>query len=144
MKAFLFLVVLSLAAPAFAQSSARFTITRNVIAGGGNLCTSATFRVGGTIGEPVPSSTNTNEEFTVRSGFWIQPASYVFAPRTSGQNFLFSFETEPGQIYLAQFTDSLGAPDWHNLLTIGGDGTVKTATNSAPNTDLRFYRLVEQ
>lgn len=144
MKTFLLLVILALAVPAFAQSSGRFTITRSVIAGGGATCTNTTFNLGSTVGEPVQSSTDTNGQFTIRSGFWIQPASYVFAPRTVNGNFLFSFETQPGQIYLAQYADSLGSPSWQNLLVIGGDGSIKTATNSAANTDLRFYRIVEQ
>jgi hypothetical protein len=144
MKTLLLLALISLAVPAFGQSSGRFTITRSVIAGGGATSTNTTFSMGSTVGEPVPSSTNTNGQFTIRSGFWVQPAPYVFAPRVANGNFLFSFETQPGQIYLAQYKDSLGNPSWQTLLTIAGDGTIKTATNSVPNADLQFYRLVEQ
>src|SRR5438445_1500795 len=102
MKIFLALIFISLSATVFAQSSGHFAITRSVVAGGGAVSTNTTFSLGSTIGEPVPSSTNTNGEFTVRSGFWIRPAPFVFAPRISGNDFLFSFETEPGGVYTAQ------------------------------------------
>ena len=144
MKIFLALIFILLSTPAFAQSSGHFAITRSVVAGGGALSTNSTFSLGSTVGEPIPSSTNTNGEFTIRSGFWIRPAPVVFSPRISGNDFLFSFETERGGIYTAQFADSLSSSSWQNLPAISGDGTIKAATNSASNSTQRFYRLIEQ
>ena len=143
MKALLCFIALTLAVPAFAQS-ARFALVRDVAAGGGAVGASAHFNLGSTAGEPVPSSTDTNNQFTVRSGFWIQPAPYVFAPQTVNGNFQFSFETQLGQIYQIQFADSLAGPAWQNLVTINGNGGIATATNSASGADVKFYRLIEQ
>src|SRR5581483_10172779 len=140
MKFFLAFIFISFSTAAFAQSSGHFVISRSVVAGGGAVSTNANFRLGSTIGEPIPSSTNTNGEFTIRSGFWIRPAPVAFAPRISGNNFLFSFETERGGIYTAQYVDSLSNLSWQNLPNISGDGAIKTATNSA-STSARFYRV---
>ena len=142
MKTFFVLVAFAFAMPVLAQSSGHFTITRDAVAGGGALSTNTTFSLGSTVGEPVPSSSNTNGRFTIRSGFWVRPAPFIFAPRTVGANFLFSFETERGQHYTAQYVDVLGNP-WQDLPLVSGDGTIKTVTNSAPGT-FRFYRLIEQ
>ena len=55
-----------------------------------------------------------------------------------------SIQTELGKTYTVQYVDSLATLNWQNLPSIGGDGTVKTVTNSAPNVTQRFYRLIEQ
>jgi hypothetical protein len=144
MKTLLFLAVLSLSLPAWAQSGSRFTITRNAVAGGGTLSSNVTFSLGSTVGEPVPSSSNTNNRFTVRSGFWIRPAPVVFAPHVVGNNFVLSFETEPGELYFAQFADSLDGSAWQSLPTVSGNGAIQSATNSAPGASVRFYRIVQQ
>jgi len=144
MKTFFFLLLLSLALPAWAQSGGRFTITRSVVAGGGTLSSNVTFSLGCTVGEPVPSSSNTNNRFTIRSGFWIRPAPVVFAPHVMGNNFVLSFETEPGELYFAQFADSLDSSTWQNLPTVSGTGAIQSTTNSAPGASVRFYRIVQQ
>jgi len=61
-----------------------------------------------------------------------------------GNNFLLSFQTEPGKTYTVQYANSLPASSWQNLTTVTGDGTVKTVTNAAPGVPERFYRLFEQ
>ena len=127
-----------------AQSSARFTITRSVIADGGTtFSTSSRFQLGSTIAQPlaaVPSSAR----FSIQGGFWIQPAPIVFAPAKVGNNFMLSFQTEPGETYTAQYIDSLSTLNWQSLPSVAGDGTVKTITNSAPGVSQRFYRLNQQ
>src|ERR1035437_4672986 len=139
----LFLVLL-VSSTALAQSSARFTITRSVIAGGGTtFSSSARFQLGSTIAQPlaaVPSSTR----FSIQGGFWIWPSPTIFAPAKVGNNFMLSFQTEPGETYTAQYVDSLTTLNWQSLTPISGDGTVKTVTNSAPGVTQRFYRLIEQ
>jgi len=128
----------------FAQSSARFTVTRSVIADGGTtFSSSARFQLGGTVAQPlaaVPSSAR----FSIQGGFWIRPAPIVFAPGKVGTNFVFSFQTEAGKTYMPQYVDSLSSLSWQNLPSVTGDGSVKTVTNSAPNVAQRYYRLVEQ
>ena len=137
----LFAVVLD---TAIAQNSARFAITRNVIAGGGTtFSSSARFQLGSTIAQPVaavPASTR----FAIQGGFWIWPAPIIFAPTKAGNNFLLSFQTEPGKNYTVQYVDSAAATNWQNLPIVTGDGTAKTVTNSAPGVVQRFYRLLEQ
>jgi hypothetical protein len=137
-------LLISFSTGALGQSSARFAITRSVIAGGGvTFSTSSRFQLGSTIGQPlaaVPSSAR----FSIQGGFWIEPAPIIFAPAKAGTNFIFSFQTEPGEIYTAQYVDSLSTLNWQNLPGIAGDGTVKTVTNSAPGIAQRFYRLDQQ
>lgn len=144
MKPYLLMLIVSFSGTAFAQSSARFTITRSVVAGGGTTSsTSSRFQLGSTIAQPlaaVPSSSR----FSIQGGFWIWPAPMIFAPAKVGNNFLFSFQTESGKTYTPQYIDSLTNSNWQSLAPISGDGTVRTVTNAAPGVMQRFYRLVEQ
>jgi hypothetical protein len=144
MKPFLLFLLASISGMAFAQSSTRFTITRSVIAGGGTtFSTSSRFQLGSTIAQPlaaVPSSAR----FSIQGGFWIWPSPIIFAPTKVGNNFMLSFQTEPGETYTAQYVDSLSTLNWQNLPSVTGDGTVKTVTNSAPGVTQRFYRLNQQ
>jgi hypothetical protein len=129
---------------AWAQSSARFTITRSVVTGGGvTFSTNGVFRVGHTAGQAA-IGTPSSSRFSIQSGFWIVQAPLIFSPAKVGSDFVFSLETEPGKTYLLEYTDSLGTASWQNLTTFGGDGAVKTVTNSAPNVTVRFFRLREQ
>ena len=144
MKSLFLLLLVSCSVTSLAQSSSRFTITRGVIAGGGTtFSSSARFQLGSTIAQPlaaVPSSSR----FSIQGGFWIWPSPTIFAPTKVGNNFIVSFQTEPGKTYTVQYVDSLSALNWQNLPSVAGDGTTKTVTNSAPNVTQRFYRLLEQ
>ena len=137
-------LLLLVSTTAFAQSSGRFTITRSVVAGGGTtFSTSSRFQLGSTIAQPlaaVPSSAR----YSIQGGFWIRPAPILFAPARAGTNFVFSLQTEPGKNYTVNYAGSLAATNWPTLTTIGGDGTVKTVTNSVSGGTQRFYRLIEQ
>jgi hypothetical protein len=138
------IVICSCSKMALAQSSPRFSIARNVIAGGGTtFSSSARFQIGSTISQPlaaVPSSAR----FSIQGGFWIQPAPIIYAPTKVGNNFMLSFQTELGETYTAQYVDSLSTLNWQSLPGVAGDGTVKTITNSAPGVSQRFYRLNQQ
>jgi hypothetical protein len=142
MKPILFLLLIS--STAFAQSSARFTITRNVIAGGGaTLSTSSRFQLASTIAQPlaaVPSSTR----FSIQGGFWIWPSPTFFAPTKIGNNFIVSFQTNPGNTYTVQYSDTLAPLNWQNLPSLPGNGAIESVTNSAPGIPQRYYRLLEQ
>jgi hypothetical protein len=139
----LFLLLL-VSSTACAQSSARFAIARSVIADGGTtFSSSARFQLGSTIAQPfaaVPSSAR----FSIQGGFWIWPAPIVFAPAKSGNNFILSFQTEPGKTYTAQYIDSVTNHNWQSLTPVIGDGSVKSVTNAAPGVVQRYYRLIEQ
>ena len=144
MKSIFLLLLVSCSVTSLAQSSSRFTITRGVIAGGGTtFSSSARFQLGSTIAQPlaaVPSSTR----FSIQGGFWIWASPTFFAPTKVGNNFIVSFQTEPGKTYTVQYVDSFSALNWQSLPSVAGDGTTKTVTNSAPNVTQRFYRLLEQ
>ena len=144
MKSLFLLLLISFSTSALAQSSARFVITRSVIAGGGTtFSSSARFQLGGTIAQPlaaVPSSTR----FSIQGGFWIWPSPTFFGPTEVGTNFIVSFQTTPGNTYTVQYTDTLSPPNWQNLPAIAGNGAVESVTNSAPGVAQRFYRLIEQ
>ena len=137
-------LLLLIAGTAFAQSSSRFSITRNIIAGGGTTAsTSSRFQLASTIAQPL-AAVPASSRFSVQGGFWIWPSPILFAPTKVGNNFIVSIQTEPGETYTVQYVDSLSTLNWQNLTAISGDGTVKTVTNSAPNVAQRFYRLIEQ
>jgi hypothetical protein len=141
----MFLLALLVSSTAFAQSSARFTITRGVIAGGGTtFSSSARFQLASTIAQPlaaVPSSAR----FSIQGGFWIHPAPIFFAPTQVGTNFTVSIQSELGKTYIVQYLNALGSgSSWQTLTTVSGTGNVINVTNSALGSPQRFYRLVEQ
>ena len=140
----LLLVVLICELTVHAQSSTRFTLTRDVVASGGTtFSTSSRFQLGSTIAQPlaaVPSSSR----FSIQGGFWITPSFLVFAPAKAGNSFTFSFETTPGRTYIVEYADSLLNPTWQPLPTVSGDGSVKTVTDITATPGQRYYRLREQ
>lgn len=144
MKSFLIVLLVFLSAGAFAQSSARFDITRSVIAGGGTtFSSSARFQLGSTIAQPlaaVPSSVR----FSIQGGFWIWPAPIIYTATKVGTNFVFSFQADLGQPYMVQFVNSLSAPAWQTLTTVTGNGGVETVTNPASGSTAGFFRLLEK
>jgi hypothetical protein len=82
---------------------------------------------------------------------------YIFVPATVSGSLAFSlsasvngstvsikFPTQSGHSYTVQYSTSLTSPNWQTLgSSITGDGTVKTATDSASGT-ARFYRVQAQ
>ncbi len=144
MRTLLVLSLVCLSGMASAQSSARFTITRGVIAGGGaTFSSSARFQLGGTIAQPL-AAVPTNTQFSIQGGFWIWPSPAVFAPTKTGDNFVVSFQTNPGNTYTVQYTDALAPQSWQSLPGVAGNGAVESVTNFAPGVAQRFYRLIEQ
>ncbi len=130
--------------PALAQSSARFDITRGVIAGGGTTFSSSPrFQLGGTIGQPL-AAVPASARFSIQGGFWIWPSPTFFAPAKTRDNFIVSFQTNPGNTYTVQYTDSLAPQNWQSLPSVAGTGAVESVTNYAPGVAQRFYRLIEQ
>jgi len=142
MKSF-FLLLLLATSTIFAQSSARFTITRSIIADGGTtFSSSARFQLGSTIAQPV-AAVPSSARFSIQGGFWIQPAPIFFAPIEAGTNFLVSIQSELGHSYTVQYMSTLGS-NWQNLITVTGNGNVITVTNSALGVPQRYFRLIGQ
>lgn len=140
----LLLFFISVSETAFTQSSERFILTRGVVAGGGTtFSTSSRFQFGSTIAQPLAAAPSSSR-FSVQGGFWIVSSFLIFAPVKIGNNFNLSFETEPGQTYIVEYTDSLLNPNWQPLSTQTGDGTVNTVTDSAPGIPARYYRVRQQ
>jgi hypothetical protein len=144
MKILFLLLIVFLSEAVFAQSSARFAITRSVVAGGGTTSSSsARFQLASTIAQPlaaVPSSSR----FSIQGGFWIEPAPIFFAPTAMNGNFMVSIQSELGEAYTVSYANSLSSPSWETLTNITGNGSVITVTNSAPGVAQRFYRLIQQ
>jgi hypothetical protein len=131
-------------ASASAQSSARFTITRGVIGGGGaTFSTSSRFQLGSTIAQPLAAMPSSSR-FSIQGGFWIWPSPTFFGPTKVGNDLIVSFQTTPGNTYTVQYTDTLAPPNWQNLPSVAGNGAVESVTNSAPGVAQRYYRLIEQ
>jgi hypothetical protein len=138
----LFLLML-VSSQAFAQSSARFAITRGVIAGGGATPSSgARFTVNSTVAQPL-AAVPSGARFSIQGGFWIVPAPILFGPKTVGTNFLVSIQSEPGKTYTVQYMNALGT-SWQSLAPVVGTGGIITLTNGGAGVSQRFYRLVEQ
>lgn len=144
MKALLLFLWICLSGTAFAQSSARFTIIRGAIAGGGTTPSSSPrFQLSGTVAQPlaaVPGSAR----FSIQGGFWIWPSPTFFAPAKTGDNFIVSFQTTLGNTYTVQYTDTLTPQNWQSLPSVPGNGAVESVTNTAPGVGQRYYRLIEQ
>jgi PKD repeat protein len=68
-------------------------------------------------------------------------APSIQSPALDSNRFTFSFNTVNGKTYVIQYKDDLIDPIWQTLQTIGGDGTLKTITNSTAVPAQRFYRL---
>ena len=144
MKIWLLVLLVFLSGTVFAQSSARFTVIRGVIAGGGvTFSSSARFQLGSTVAQPLAAAP-TNTQFSIQGGFWIWPSPTFFAPAKTGDNFVVSFQTNPGNSYTVQYTDTLAPQNWQSLPSVAGNGAVESVTNSAPGITQRFYRLIEQ
>jgi hypothetical protein len=137
------ILLLLTASEAFAQSSSRFTITRNIIAGGGATASaSSRFQLASTIAQPLAAMPSSSR-FSIQGGFWIWPSPILFGPAKVGTNFLVSIQSELGKTYTLQYMNALGS-SWQSLPTITGNGNVITVTNSAANAMQGFYRLIEQ
>ena len=68
---------------AFAQSSASFDLSWNVLGGGGGESESASFAAGSTIGQPLAGSSE-SASFQLDAGFWSGVAGAIVAAPTPG------------------------------------------------------------
>jgi hypothetical protein len=144
MKILFFFIPFFVSGTVFAQSSARFDISRNVMAcGGTTFSTSTRFQLGSTIAQPL-AAVPASARFSIQGGFWIQPAPIFFAPTAGNGSFRVSIQSELGETYIVSYANSLSSPSWQTLTNITGNGSVITVTNSAPGVTQRYYRLIQQ
>jgi hypothetical protein len=62
-------------------------------------------------------------------------------PAWEGVAFTFSFVSQSGRTYEAQFSDGLDPGDWRLLETLTGNGSTLTVTNAGPASGQGFYRV---
>jgi hypothetical protein len=143
MKTLCWLLCVFISLRACAQSSARFAITRSVIAGGGaTSSSSARFQLDSTIAQPL-AAVPASARFSIQGGFWIVPPPVLFAPGKVGTNFVVSIQSELDRSYTVQYENTLGS-GWSNLVTVAGTGGIITVTNAALGKPQRYFRLVQQ
>jgi hypothetical protein len=69
------------------------------------------------------------------------PRATLTNPGFAGGNFSFSFQSQAGVNYDAEYIGDLGSTTWTTLESIVGDGTQKTVTHTNPPVGPLFYRL---
>lgn len=78
----------------------------------------------------------------VWSGGSAPAGPLLFAPRLNAQGRLtFSFQSQSGKHYYAEYTPSLTPVNWQPLVDFDGDGSVLTVTDPNPPLGQRFYRI---
>jgi hypothetical protein len=71
-----------------------------------------------------------------------QPISVTLLnPMRLGDEFIFSFASQSGRSYEAQFNDRLGDAAWQILRTLSGNGGIMSVTNRNVPMTQRFYRV---
>ncbi|HEY1789749.1 MAG TPA: hypothetical protein VGJ73_16495, partial [Verrucomicrobiae bacterium] len=74
----------------------------------------------------------------------VVATTFSIGATANGSTVTIQIPTQSGHSYTVQYSTSLTAPNWQTLgSSITGDGTVKTATDSASGT-ARFYRVQAQ
>lgn len=68
----------------------------------------------------------------------------ITSPVLSSGTFRFSFATDTGITYAAQYKDHLTDPDWTTLQVINGTGSVVEVRDTTPAPGQRFYRIIIQ
>jgi len=59
------------------MSSTNYRITSTAISGGGNVMTSASFRLGATFGQAGANGSSSSDNYAIDSGFWLTLLFYV-------------------------------------------------------------------
>jgi hypothetical protein len=69
------------------------------------------------------------------------PPVRVMGAALSGTNFMFSFSTLPNQSYTVQYRSDLATNDWHDYLSLSGDGALKQVAVPLAEAARRFFRV---
>ena len=72
------------------------------------------------------------------------PVVVLTNPLASGNQFSFSFSTQPNKTYTVEHTMTLSPVNWQTLTNMIGGGGVLTATDSIQVEAPRFYRVKAQ
>ena len=62
-------------------------------------------------------------------------------PVWTGNDFIFSFSSQPARAYEIDYADTLRSGAWNILATLSGNGSVLTVTNKNASALRRFYRV---
>lgn len=74
----------------------------------------------------------------------VAPRVTLVSPGFTDGNFSFTFQSQDGVTYEAEYSGDLGSTTWTTLESIIGDGTQKTVTHTNPPVGPLFYRLRSQ
>jgi hypothetical protein len=91
------------------------------------------------------SATATFSDFKISQGN-VPVATLLLRPTYSAGQFSASFQTQSGSSYIVEYKNDLNTAGWTTVITIPGDGTVKSFTDPGPvsPTGNRFYRITVQ
>lgn len=102
-------------------------------------------RVGGSASSTFTNSVNSPKNFNNQSNTII-PVRFLSDQIEDG-NIVVSFKTatgvngSAGPDYTVEYQDSIGDLNWISNTTVGGNGTIRSVTNTITDSDQRFYRL---
>lgn len=72
----------------------------------------------------------------------VAPRATLVNPVVNDNVFSFSFQSYEGISYTAQHNNNVGSTSWTDLVTIAGDGSVKTVNHTNPPPGQLFYRVL--
>jgi len=74
----------------------------------------------------------------------VTPATPVtiINPDFAGGQFRLAFASENGRTYTVQYNNDLNSTNWMLLEQKVGDGTTQIITDTNPNPDARYYRVI--
>jgi hypothetical protein len=80
---------------------------------------------------------------TIAVGSVVLPVR-LLDPMRLGDDFVFSFETQPNHTYTVEYLDALATQPWTTLTNLVGSGSNVTFTNTISTSGARFYRVTAQ
>ncbi len=118
-----------------ATDSPYLLVWTNVPAGAYSLTARATDNQG---------ATTTSSPISIAVASPTVSAATLVDPVVSGKQLSFSFPTQSGVNYTAQFTDSLNPINWQTLTNVAGSGGAASITDSNVTQPQRYYRVRAQ
>jgi hypothetical protein len=91
----------------------------------------------------ISAAGNVNAHFYMFVPVTTGPGAFSLGSSVSGGIISITFPTQNGFNYTVLYSGSLSPASWQTLTSISGDGTVKTATDTASGSQ-RFYKVVAQ